>query len=62
MNVSIVNNRETQLNSERSSFLTPPIPNRNVQTASPGVAGLGAIVSPTYEGSKKIAGQPLSRN
>jgi outer membrane protein len=55
--ISIVKKRETQLSSEALSISDTPDAEPHVDGIS-GVAGLGAIVSPAYEGSKKTSVSP----
>jgi outer membrane scaffolding protein for murein synthesis (MipA/OmpV family) len=55
--ISIVKKRETQLNSEALSISDTPDAEPHVDGIS-GVAGLGAIVAPAYEGSKKTKTSP----
>jgi outer membrane protein len=55
--ISIVKKRETQLNSEALSISDTPDAEPHVNGIS-GVAGLGAIVSPAYDGSKKTRVSP----
>jgi len=55
--VSIVKQRQTQLNSEALSISDTPDAEPHVDGIS-GVAGLGAMVSPAYDGSKKTKTSP----
>jgi outer membrane scaffolding protein for murein synthesis (MipA/OmpV family) len=55
--ISIVKKRQTQLNSEALSISDTPDAEPHVDGIS-GVAGLGAMVSPAYDGSKKTKTSP----
>jgi MipA family protein len=55
--ISIVKQRQTQLNSEALSISDTPDAEPHVNGIS-GVAGLGAMVSPAYDGSKKTKASP----
>jgi MipA family protein len=56
--ISIVKQRQTQLNSEALSISDTPDAEPHVNGIS-GVAGLAAMVSPAYDGSKKTKASPF---
>jgi MipA family protein len=56
--ISVVSQRQTQLNSEALSISDTPDAEPHVNGIS-GVAGLGALVGPAYDGSKKTKTSPF---